>query len=329
MVFRWNATRDKEYAQKHAYPYIKACLEFFEDYMKFENGRYSVCRDAVHEVPFYKSDFDPKKYKKVLNDKNNALTLGLLRLCIPAAIDMAKELGVDSDKQKKWAEILEKLSPFATMGVGKKVYRYTESGQAWNESGDVGLQHIYPCGCVGLSSDKNELDTARNTFRLKEMYCYEDDNAVSSFYPMAARLGMNPAKTIRKFKKLNEKKLMQNLLYSFGGGCLENCSIAASTLNEMALQSHQGILRVFPCWDKKIDAEFENLRADGAYLVSSSIKNGKIGETTIHSEIGGTLKICNPFKSCMVECADGVFETESRTIVLKASAGDRITIKKA
>lgn len=330
MVFRWNATRDKEYAEKHAYPYIKACLEFFEDYMIFEDGRYSVCRDAAHEVPFYKPDFDPEKYKRYINDKNNSLTLGLLRLCIPAAIDMAKELGVDADKQRKWKDMLEKLTPFTTyMRMGKIVYRYTEKGQSWNNGGDVGLQHIYPCGCVGLSSSAEELEIARNTFKQKEAYCYQDDNAVSSFYPMSARLGMNPAKTIRKFKKLNSKRLMQNMLYNFGGGCLENCSIAASTLNEMALQSHQGVIRIFPCWDKKIDAEYRNLRADGAFIVNSSIKKGEIGKTEILSEMGGRLKIANPFRLCKVNCADGIFETGVETIVINTKKGETITIEKA
>lgn len=330
MVFRWNATRDKEYARKHAYPYIKACLEFFEDYAVFENGRYSICQDAVHEVPFYKADFNPDKYKKVINDKNNALTLGLLRLCIPAAIDMAKELGVDKDKQRKWADMLEKLSPFKTyIRLGLKAYRYTEKGQAWNESNDVGLQHIYPCGCFGLSSPPDELKTARNTFRLKELSCYNDDNAVCSFYPMSARLGMNPAKTLRKFRKLNSERLQQNLLYDFAGGCLENCSVAANTLNEMAMQSHQGIIRIFPCWDKNIDAEFRTLRADGAFLVSSSIKNGIIGRTEIFCEIGGMLKVKNPFSSCTVRCGDGVFETERDEIILSTSAGEKVIIEKS
>lgn len=330
MVFRWNATRDTEYAEKHAYPYIKACLEFFEDYATFENGRYSICRDAVHEVPFYKDDFNPDKYKKVINDKNNALTLGLIRMCIPAAIDMAKALGIDSDKQKKWADMLEKLSPFKTyMRLGRRVYRYTESGQAWNESNDVGLQHIYPCGCIGLSSPKKELEIARNTFRQKELHCYNDDNAFCSFYPMSARLGMNPHKSLKKLKKLNSQRIMQNLLYDFAGGCLENCSATATTLNEMALQSHQGIIRIFPCWDKEIDAEYNNLRADGAFLVSSSIKSGDIGRTQIISEKGGMLKIFNPFNNSKVTCADGIFETSNKEIVISTIPKEKIIIEKA
>jgi hypothetical protein len=68
----------------------------------------------------------------------------------------------------------------------------------------------------------------------------------------------------------------------------------AVTLNEMALQSHQGTIRIFPDWDRRIDCKFENLRADGAFLVSSSITGGKIGRTTIVSEKGGKLSVIMP-----------------------------------
>ncbi|MBP9989723.1 MAG: hypothetical protein KBT46_09540, partial [Ruminococcus sp.] len=172
--------------------------------------------------------------------------------------------------------------------------------QMWNETGDVGLQQIYPGCCVGLSSNEKTLKIARNTFKMKEKYCYIDDNAISSFYPMASRLGMNPTKTIQKFRELNKKRLMQNGLYRFVGGCLENCSIAANMLNEMALQSFENIIRIFPVWDKNYNCKYKNLRADGAFLVSSEIKNGEIIKTEIFSEKGSLLKIENPYKKVKI-----------------------------
>lgn len=71
-----------------------------------------------------------------------------------------------------------------------------------------------------------------------------------------------------------------------GGGCLENSSIASATLNEMVLQSYEGKIRIFPDWDMDIDCSFENLRADGAFLVSASVSGGKIGVIKIESEKG-------------------------------------------
>lgn len=326
MIFRWKATRDKEYAKNHAYPYVKECLEFFEDYATYENGRYSICRDATHEVPYYKHDFKPSKYKRYINDKNNALTLGMLRLALEAGIDMAKELGIDSDKQKKWQDMLDNLAPFATYyRFFRKVFRYTEKGQMWNDGGDVGLQHIYPGGCVGLSSDEKMLKIARNTFKMKEKYCYVDDNAVSSFYPMAARLGIDPHKVISKYKELNRQRLMQNKLYEFVGGCLENCSIAASMLNEMALQSYEKIIRIFPDWDRTLDCKYEHLRADGAFLVSSEMRNGEIISSEILSEIGTPLCLENPYDKADI---NGKIYTD-RVINIPTNAGETFTIKSA
>ena len=327
-VFRWRATRDLDYAREHAYPYLKKALAFFEDYATFENGRYSVCRDAAHEVPYYKEDFDPKKYKRYINDKNNTVTLGALRLGLAAAIDMAQALNVDEDKQKQWREMLDKLSPFATcLRFGKRVYRYTEKGQRWNGNGDVGLQHVYPFGCVGLSSPDEELKVARTTYKMKEKVCFTDDNAVSSFFAMGARLGVDPALLTRKLRELNQTKRQENFLYLFGGGCLEDCSIPANLLNEMALQSHQGLIRLFPCWDKSLNVRFQNLRADGAFLVSSEMKNGAIGRTTIVSEVGGTAHIQMPKSGLTVTHQGRTEHIAGSRVDVETRPGDVIVIE--
>lgn len=328
MVFRWKTTRDTEYAQKHAYPYIKECLEFFEDYAVFENGRYTVKQDAAHEVPYYKPDFKEREYKRYINDTNNILTLGMLRMCLEAGTDMAKTLGVDVEKQKKWQDMLNNLSPFPTYYRNfKKVYRYTEKGMAWHGDNDVGLQHIYPAGCIGLSSDSETLKIARNTFEQKAKYCYLDGNAVCSFFPMAARLGIDAKVIIQKLHEHNSKILLPNMLFLHGGGCLEDCSIVANTLNEMVLQSHDGVLRLFPCWDNGIDVAFENLRAYGAFLVTSSVKNGKIGVTTVFSEKGEHLEMIMPYKNCKVQRNGEIVETSGNTISLDTSANDVITVE--
>ena len=63
----------------------------------------------------------------------------------------------------------------------------------------------------------------------------------------------------------------------------------------MLMQSHQGVIRLFPCWNKNDDAAFTNLRADGAFLVSAELKNEKIISLKIKSLKG---------RKCTVECSD-------------------------
>ena len=292
-VFRWNATRDLAYAREHAYPYLKECLDFFTDYAVPENGRYVIPDDAIHEVPYYLADFDEKDHPEI-HDKNNILTLGLLRLCIPAAIDMAEALGVDEDRREIWREFLSRLPDFPTfIRRGRRVYRYTETGKRWHPDNDVGQQHIFPCGCVGLSSPARELEIARNTVNQRK-FCFTDGNAVSSFYAIGARVGFDPGYMIDRLRRFNRAYGLPNLLHNVGGGGLEYCAVNAVALNEMALQSHQGVIRVFPDWDKRLDCAFENLRADGAFLVSAAIKDGRVTGGTIRSEKGRPLRVILP-----------------------------------
>ena len=329
-VFRWNATRDPEFAREHAYPYLKACLDFFTDYAVLDNGRYSVPDDAAHEVPYYRADFEEKDYPWV-HDKNNVVTLGLLRLCIPAAIDMAETLGVDEEKRSLWRAFLAKLSPFPTfIRRGRRVYRYTESGMAWCRGNDVGQQHIFPCGCVGLSSPAEDLVVARNTVR-QRTDCFTDGNAVSSFYAIAARTGFDPAFMLKKLRRFNRESGLPNLLHHVGGGGLEYCAVNATALNEMALQSHQGVVRIFPDWDESLDCSYRDLRADGAFLVSAEIRSGIFRRARIFCERGGSLRAVFPAERVRITVngADTELSAAQLEYGVRTAPGDEFLIENA
>ncbi len=328
-VFRWNATRDVDYARDHAYPYLRECLDFFVDYaVRGEDGVYAIPDDAIHEVPYYIKGFEEKDYPEI-HDKNNILTLGLLRLCIPAAIDMAEELGVDADRRAKWQALLNGLPDFPTfIREGQTVYRYTEQGQEWVVGNDVGQQHIYPCGCVGLSSRAQDLTIAANTVK-QRLYGFLDGNAVSSFYAIGARIGFDPAYMIDRLREWNERTALPNLLHNMPGGCLEYCVVNALALNEMAMQSHQEIVRIFPNWDKRLDCAFQNLRADGAFLVSATIRSGIVLHAKIVAEKGGTLRVACPEEAMMVTVNGGMTDLTAADLVqgVETAPGDVIEIR--
>jgi hypothetical protein len=77
---------------------------------------------------------------------------------------------------------------------------------------------------------------------------------------------------------------------------LEGNFAFAAGIQEMLLQSHTGVVRVFPAvpsaWS---DVSFDSLRAEGGYLVSATKKAGKLVEVRIHSANGGKLRLVNPF----------------------------------
>jgi alpha-L-fucosidase 2 len=95
---------------------------------------------------------------------------------------------------------------------------------------------------------------------------------------------------------------------------IKNCSGVPSTINEMLLQSHEGILRLFPVWPDNKDAKFENLRAYGAFIVSSSKKNSRIEFVKIISEKGRKCTIINPWTGKPVQIVHEKVKSHRRTV---------------
>ena len=88
-----------------------------------------------------------------------------------------------------------------------------------------------------------------------------------------------------------------NLHIHTGGGGIENFNTVPSTIGEMLLQSFQGKLRLFSDWPKGVDARFGDLRAYGAFLVSSDVRKDVVQYVRIVSEHGGPVVLQNPWPS--------------------------------
>ena len=98
-----------------------------------------------------------------------------------------------------------------------------------------------------------------------------------------------------------------NLLYDYHRTGLGSSGLAVFTnesnsgftnaLIEMLIQSHEEFIHVFPAVPRKWkDISFENLRAEGAFLVSAERKNGDVSKITIHAERDGVIRLKNPWK---------------------------------
>ncbi len=83
--------------------------------------------------------------------------------------------------------------------------------------------------------------------------------------------------------------------------CNESNSGFSAALLEMLLQSHNGILQVFPALPRRWkNAAFDRLRAEGALLVSATRRNGRTTEVVIRSERGGTVRVKSPWGNGMI-----------------------------
>ena len=82
--------------------------------------------------------------------------------------------------------------------------------------------------------------------------------------------------------------------YGHAGAWTEALGIIAP-LQEMMLQSWDGIIRLFPAFPEDLDASFTDWRAEGAFLVTASHNRGVITGVSILSERGGTCAVCVPW----------------------------------
>ncbi|MBQ3603452.1 MAG: hypothetical protein IJA02_06410 [Clostridia bacterium] len=294
-IMHWFSTYDKEYALENYYDFVLNTAAFWEDYLVKVKGRYVIKNDAAHEIPYYRGEkFRYITHKGQIEAVNAINSLGLVKLLFNAVYDMAKELNLNTEKYALWEDIIENLSDFPTfIKRGKKCFRYSKRGIRWRNENTVGLQHIYPASQIGLSSGEKLLKIAKNTYFLNDRRL--DDNGSNSYLPAGARIGVDPDFLIEGIHRNIKEFALPNRLFRHHGGGIEHLTTIPATVNEMLMQSHEGIIRPFPCWNRKSDASFENLRADGAFLVSAELKNEEITSLKIKSLKG---------RKCCVECTD-------------------------
>ena len=282
MLQHYYVTRDPAYAQT-SYDTIRSVAVFWRDYLVSDGTRYLIENDAQQEGDQYPQT-------------NGVMSLGLVRFLLRGAIDMAMELGVDDALRTDWQERLDKLSAFPTFTRnGKQVFRYTEIGRDWFDTNAVGSQHIYPGLQLGLGSDAALLDIAQNT--IDELGRWNDGIGSITFYPAAAIVGHDPADILSHLDAWIAGNTYPNLHVHTGGAGIANLNTVPATINELLLQSFQDKVRVFANWPAHSDARFGNLRAFGAFLVSSEVRAGVVGYVRVVSERGLPLTLVNPWPS--------------------------------
>jgi hypothetical protein len=307
LAMQFYHTYDKDFAEK-VYPYIRLTANFWEKYLKFEDGRYVIYNDAIHEG--------------TIGTKHPILTLGLVRLLMQTINDMSEFLGKDADKRAQWLYIKDHLADYTFQEHnGKTVFRYSEEGTDWWRDNTLGIQHIYPAGQIGLDSDPKLLEVSVNTIR--DMQRWLDFNGTNSFFPAAVRVGYDADSILYHLNRYSEHTYHNGYQLNNPHG-IENWSTVPNTINEMLCMGHQDIVRLFPVWPKDKDASFHQIRVEGAFLVSAALKNGEVTGLSVFSEKGRELNLLNPWKNCKVkvkEVGGGEKEYEGERIKISTKAG--------
>ena len=103
------------------------------------------------------------------------------------------------------------------------------------------------------------LARARNQIRVLNRWI--DFNGMNSFYAAAVRVGYDPRVILKEMRTMINKLGLPNGMIRGNPHGMEHQSIVPNAIQEMLLQSHEGVLRLFPCWPHEMDARFGTLRA--------------------------------------------------------------------
>jgi hypothetical protein len=92
---------------------------------------------------------------------------------------------------------------------------------------------------------------------------------------------------------LNKGVIPPNTLYNEAGSpVMESSLMAVASVNEMMLQSYDGEIHVFPAVpDAWKEVSYQNLRTEGAFLVTAKRVRGKAVYVNIKSLAGGSFKL--------------------------------------
>ena len=102
------------------------------------------------------------------------------------------------------------------------------------------------------------------------------------------------------------------------------------TINEMLLQSHEGVMRVFPAWPREKPARFARLRAPGAFLVTSELNDGEVRSIIVESERGRPCRLQHPWaagQAVLLQNDSGRHEIQhGQELKFSTSPGERLRV---
>jgi alpha-L-fucosidase 2 len=286
-------TKDVKFLREVAYPFMKECAKFYEGYLKRDGkGRIVIFPSHSPEVGGY----GPEAW-----GRNATCDIALMKYFFKAMIEASEILGVDEEEREKWRDILNHLPEYPLVDghlIDMEWRSITQSRDPWTADGIFFLL-IHPLGEIGLDSPEEWLEIGRNSYKYIRVWhvwkaCVAarlglKDEALKQLYEFVKTIGPNGMNT---HNFVDYSKIL-----GFGKLYQIDCNGAfAAAINEMLLQSHNKVIRVFPATpDEWRNVRFAHLRAEGAFLVSSEMEDGAVKYVIIESLAGGICRIINPF----------------------------------
>ena len=297
---QWKYGADDEFLKDRAYPWVKEVARYFENVSV--RGADNMRKLSLSTSPEINDNELDAWFQQTTN-----YDLSNIRLTYTAAAEMADALGL-ADEAAHWRQQLDEWPGFAADSTGLTIapgYPLAESHRHLSH-----MLAFHPFGLLDVSQGKEAENLIKRSINhVEELGCeYWIGYTYAWLANMHARVfnGDAAARNLHIFIKafcspnsfhLNGDQLKKVYTsFTYRPFTLEGNFAFASAIQEMLMQSHTGVIRVFPALPEGWrEAGFDKMRAVGGFLVSARYENGKVQHVTIQSEKGGVLKVLNPF----------------------------------
>jgi len=304
----WRYSRDRQFLRERAYPYLRDVAVFLEAFTatKDAHGKRTHPLSASPEI----NDNRPSAWF----DRITNFDLALDRWTFEKAAELAAELGLKDD-EARWRGVLAELPEFAIDKDGAllvaKDYPLPESHRHFSH-----LMAIHPLGLIDweqgpearriITASLADLRRKGTDWWCGYSYSWLGNMAARGRDGEAAEKALEifaQAFCLRNSFHVNGDQLRKGYSkFTYRPFTLEGNFAMPAALQEMLLQSQAGKVVLFPAipasWK---EAEFRTLRADGAFLISAQLRQGRVTRVEVTAEKGGVMKLESPKDKSIVE----------------------------
>ncbi|SDD87943.1 alpha-L-fucosidase 2 [Pricia antarctica] len=328
----WRYSMDRDFLVEKAYPWISDVAKHLESIMgKDKNGRYKLPISASPE-------FHDNSREAWFGNTTN-FDLALIRWTFGTAAELATELE-KSAEARHWSNRLEQWPDLA---VDEKMGLMISPDEAVTESHRHHSHQLgyHPLGLVDYSNGKEDRKIIDNTLaRLDSLGSSQWVGYSFSWLGNMKARAMDGEGAAEALKIFATSFCLPNSFHVNGDQSgkgyseftyrpftLEGNFAFASGLQEMLIQSHTGTVLLFPAVPKDWgDVSFNQLRTEGAFLVSAKMEKGRVIHVGIVSEKGELLKLRNPFKKNAFSSSKK-YQKDGDLLLFETTPGETITLK--
>ncbi len=312
-------TNDLDYLKNTAYEYIKACVEFFLDYMvEDDKGRLLTGPSASPENDYIGADGNP-----VCMCMSPTMDVEIVSGLLKFYIKTEKLLGIDEATASKAAEALGKM-PAIQVGKHGQLMEWLEDYEE-AEPGHRHISHafgIYPADLI-----------TRNTPELYDAIRVTIDRRLANG---GGHTGWSRAWLINLFARLRDgegayehirllftRSTLPNLYDTHPPFQIDGNFGGAAGIGEMLMQSHEGFISLLPATSSLLSGSFNGLKARGNVEVSASFTNGKVNAFKLVSAEDKCIKL-EIENAAAVVCGGKEYKAVNGLFELDAKAGESL-----